>query len=539
MTPIAPRDFLTKADPLGPTRHETINIRSGDQYSNFLVFRTQVFDEIIASRRPLISGRRGAGKTAAVNALVATAYEEQYSWSSQKVSFTSKNIILFIDSWKDLDVLVERVTVDIGVVNGSNLDWASITPEQCARYWRKYLWNAIFEQIYQSSIAGRPTKPVERHLSEVNKYITGRDFLSSSSRIGEYVLDQAFEKVRDSVLDYLVTSGTNCIVVIDSLDQYPLTSLRFERVISGLFRCVNQFADMFPRCYAYCCLPEELEPTIIEHYPNLYKDGTESSSLSRLQWRPVDLMRIVAKRFREFLKANSKGLGSKDRIMQAKLNTVSLDERSGISFFFDTILPDMVSNRMGCEEPTLAYILRHTQLLPREVLSIFSTILRNCYKRSECWTQISTNDIVDAIDREEGRLSENLLQPFRVISPNIGKEIKRIACQAELRPVFSGTEARCFKSLVNTLESWGGDPLEALFHMGVIGYIDDADNSGNQSDYYIFARFHFNSSRPIAPSRSGRYCFHPLYSGSWHLRRPENSAKMKYIYPADVPFRIS
>lgn len=538
MAVIEPREFLTAADPLGPTRHETINIRSKDHYSNFLVFRTGVFDDIIKSRRPLITGRRGSGKTAAVNALVTSAYEGQYSWGTKKVPSDTKNTIVFIDSWKALDVLVERVTVDIGAVNGPNLDWLSISPEQCARYWRKHLWNAIFEQIYEDRILGRSSRLIERHLIDVEKYITGRDFIRANSRIDEETFSQNFKVVQDSVLAYLSRTSTTCIVIIDSLDQYPFTSVRFERVISGLFRCINQFADMFAGCFAYCCLPEELEPTIIEYYPNLYKDGTESSSLSRLRWRPVDLMRIVAKRFRAFLEANHSTLNPSDRDFYAQFMTTNLDDRPGLNFFFESLLPSVIQNRMGCEEPTLAYILRHTQLLPREFLSIFSRILVNCNRRSHVWTAIQQTDIIGAINREEVYLSENLLQPFRVIKPSIMRDIKGVVLQAELKPVFTGVEAACFKSLTKTIGDWGSHPLEALFHMGVVGYIDDADNVGNQSDYYIFARFHFNSTSSIAPSKSGRYCFHPLYSGSWHLRKTENCADMKYIYPADVPFDI-
>ncbi len=42
---------------------------------------------------------------------------------------------------------------------------------------------------------------------------------------------------------------------------------------------------------------------------------------------------------------------------------------------FNEFFPDTVVNQIGFEEPTIAYILRHTQLLPRQLLLILNEAL--------------------------------------------------------------------------------------------------------------------------------------------------------------------
>jgi hypothetical protein len=43
--------------------------------------------------------------------------------------------------------------------------------------------------------------------------------------------------------------------------------------------------------------------------------------------------------------------------------------------FCQALLPSHVRGRLGTEEPVLAYMLRHTQLLPRHLIDIFNGTL--------------------------------------------------------------------------------------------------------------------------------------------------------------------
>lgn len=527
--------LLKTTEPLGPERHEKINMRLGGHHSNILVFKTALFDRITQSRRPIIAGRRGSGKTAVVNALVASSSGEPYSWGAGEIDLEARNIVVFLDSYKRFDILVEKVSADLSQITD---DWTSVRPETSARYWAKHLWNEVFSEIYERDIVDNHDFDHIPHLCKINKIITGKDVSSKSAPISFHAIDEAFREAQLATISYLEDNDLNCVVVVDSFEVYPLKSPRFEKVISGFFRCVNDFADMYDRCFVYCCMPEEIEPILRDSIPNIITDGSEDTSLSRLRWRPIDLLGVVAKRYKEFLKIHLPQQESENRDFLSKIVKLNVDDRDDLNEFFKMIIPEKLLNRYGCEEPTLAYIIRHTQLLPREMLSLFSSAILTAHDRTGSWISIDASDIVKAIDKKEEDFAKQTLKPFRVNYPTLCQEVPNLFARLGIRPTFTGRELDSFKSIEGIASADTPRAWNTLFEMGVIGYIEDVPNTASLNDTYVYGRFHYNSNRRIAISKDGVYCVHPIFSGTWHLRNQETCKDVKYVYPADVPFDL-
>ena len=522
---MALQDFLTTKNPLGPHKHERILRRSDDLHTNILIYKVDVFDAVLEERRPIIVGRRGAGKTAIVAALLAKSGRDESDYTRQNLPNVGQDVYVFINSWDHLDELVDKVGRDAQHSLGSDNDWSSLLPETAARHWSRRIWMVILQQLYRDSLSD---KQIKSKLPLVTKFVQGRDFLPKNEDLSEDNLNEFFAEVKASVLAYFRTENRKCYVVIDSLDQYPVMAPRFQKLIGGLLKCVNDFNDDYPDVHILCCIPEEIEPFIASRSSNRLKDLSATASISRLRWRPIELLKIVAERYRAFLDIHV--LDDPDFIR--KIMRLDFSMRPHLKVFYDQIMPDTVVNRLGRVEPTLAYIIRHTQLLPREFLMIFDAAIVESHRKQGTWRFIQSDAIVAAVEKHEADLADQILSPYEAIYPDLLTASRRVL--PELHPVCSYSQlsrlgARLRKMCGHEVD----DPWEALYKIGVIGFVEDQEER-YRSNLYAYGAFHFNSLRPITFSNNRSYCVHPVFSGTWKLKRDDPA--MKCVYPADVEY---
>src|SRR5207249_410530 len=88
-----------------------------------------------------------------------------------------------------------------------------------------------------------------------------------------------------------------------------------------------------------------------------------------LQWGVTDLVRLAISRFRLFA-----------QILDARGQPWLLDRFERGSGdpreMLESFLPETVTNFHGDSEPALQYLVRHTQLLPRQFLTVLNTLFR-------------------------------------------------------------------------------------------------------------------------------------------------------------------
>jgi len=271
---LAIENFLTPIEPLGPIRHEAIMRRraTGEAEQdpvNLLIYKAKTFDINIQNVNSLIMGRRGAGKTAFVAALLAqsSGVKKYYDFRNDYPN-ESDDIIVFIQSWDHLDELVTNVARDCLYSLGNSVVWEELLPETAARHWERHLWSTVFQQVYKNSHvpdANNVTPRIDyrKELPLVFRYIEGRDIVDVDQEITDENLEKFYRSARDSLLAYLERSRRRCFIIIDSLDYYPVQSPRFSKIIGGFLRCITNFRDTYQNAKIYCCLPEELEARVM------------------------------------------------------------------------------------------------------------------------------------------------------------------------------------------------------------------------------------------------------------------------------------
>ena len=517
------KDFLTPANPLGPFRQEAIIKRSEGVTPNLLIYQNAVFDHIINDKRPIIIGRRGSGKTSIVASLSALSGRDEYYYTHKQPVATHDDFYIFINSWDHLARIVDSVGLDCRYSLGSEADWSSLLPETAARHWTRRLWMVIFEHVYRESLDNTDLRST---LPKVIKYIEARDIITSEQELSDTYLNNLFDDVRDSVCAYFRLHGRRCVVVMDPFEEYPIFAPRFQKIIAGLLKAVNDFPLDFPETTIVCCIPEEVAPFFELQSSNHLKDLSPTTSVSKLRWRPIDLLKIVAERYREFLSLHLHG----EKEFVKTIERLDLSQRLALKEFYSLVVPENVINRLGREEATLAYIVRHTQLLPREFLMIFDAAIRHSHKKTGSWRYIDGVEIVRAIEEVEADLAKQILTPYRTLYQPLLESLRRVL--PELPPICNlGDLDRLRPRFGKRTEREIDDPWEALFEIGVIGYVDEmANHSGNEK--YEYGRFYYNSVKPITFANGRKYCVHPIFSGSFSLIRKDPT--MRCVYPADV-----
>lgn len=527
-------DFLTTKQPLGPFRHEKILKRSGEADRSLLIYRVKTFDQITKRDAAVVIGRRGSGKTAIVSAYLTLSEDGQYHFrddadpdvdgveSRNGDISTWKTIRVFINSWNHLDEIVDKVGADARHSLHGSEDWSSLLPETVARHWARRLWHVVIRHMYELCISN---DEVRRALPLVRKYINGEDVLPAAGALSDENLNRSFQAVKEQISQFLKQNNLSCLIVIDSLEQYPVISPKFQKLIAGFLKCVNDFNDDEGQARILCCIPEEIEHVFSGRASNKLKDLSEAGEVARLRWRPFDLLKVVAERYRAFLRIhltdNVEFLRSIDHLAFAK--------RDDLKKFYDSVLPESITNRLGMVEATLPYIVRHTQLLPRELILIFNRAIIRSHEMKGSWRFIEERAIVEAVEDQEPDLADQILKPYEPIYPDLLQACRTVI--PELSPIFSSSDVDKWKAKMKNMAGHEcDDPWSMAFQIGIIGYIDPTESRHHA--LYEYGNFHYNSKAPIMFASGREFCVHPIFSGTWKLKRP--SGQSKCVYPAKI-----
>lgn len=407
--------------------------------------------------------------------------------------------------------------------------WEDLSSETSARYWERHLWEAIFKQIYRNSFSDSKSFDYRTALPLVFKFIESSDIVSTNERVTNSTIQKFYEETRGSVIQFLKDNNIKCQLAIDSLDVYPIFSPRFSKLFSGFLRCITNMSDSSNNVEVYCCIPEELEPFLFLHTANELRDLSPLTSYSRIHWRPIDLLKIVAERYRLFLKVHHPIQTKSDTKFIQVIADFDFSIRKELMKFYSMIMPKKITNRFGQKENSLAYIVRHTQLLPREFLLLFANAIKISYEDRRSWSFITENSIVASITDLESALSRQILKPYLPMYSDLIENIQEIL--PELPPICDMSDLDIIGQRFNkdVLKKYA-NPWKTLFDIGVIGFIKKEDGDKDK-EHYEFASFHFNSRSSIVFANHIRYCVHPIFSGAWHLNR---TSDMKFVYPNKI-----
>ena len=515
------QEYLTKKHPFGP--FDQTQIYDEHDAANMLDLDDPLFTAIYEGYS-LIYGRKGSGKSA-----VITGYRH-YSQFQDHVEARAgleprkpgDTYIVPIVKWDHFYEMVEWVSRAAQMQSGISLtshDGEAIPPEKVAQLWVERIWHEVFKIFYEAYRLKR-RYCTRTNLKQVIKYFDDKQ-LSLLRGDATAAAKKLTESAARNVEEFLDKYNSRCFVLFDSMERYPVTNATFSMVLSGFLKAIAIFEAKHPHVSVRFALPEEIFRFFENASDNILKDFDDAHPL---RWRPRDLLRMAAHRYRLFLQLH-------DPDGYAAVEDLNLQTSSELKAFYRTLFPEYVTNELGRPEPTIAYIIRHTNLLPRHLIVLLNHISVISRRKTGTYRTIAAEAVVEGIAKKESFLAKEALAPFEFTHQGIGRALAK--CMCDLPPIFSyGDLHRVVRRVCKSFDFDADQFIELVFRIGIIGQLStDEDGNEFEKGMYTYAEYFFNArTTTVAFSTTNQYCFHPLFSKYFAASGRRNGDK-RVIYP--------
>lgn len=286
---------------------------------------------------------------------------------------------------------------------------------------------------------------------------------------------------------------------MDSVEEIPLEIKSLSRTLSGLLKCIGNFNYKDSAVEVRFCIPTELWDVFQNLSSNPLKDFQKVVEIS---WQPYELLIVAAKRLSTYLKINDQ-----KAFNLLKIESLNLNSRNDVNSFFKMIFPDSIVNKKGVGEKPVPYILRHTQLLPRQFLTFLNSIIKTNEDLGGNPSDISGIAVIRGIERVSLVVAKEIFTAYRYLYPYCEETCESCIpmlpltfTQGEFHQKFNRFGKRSFR---------GGDFhdfTKMLIAIGCLGVVN------RKTDTYIIGSFQYNFSGQLTPKADNEFCIHPLFS---------------------------
>ena len=504
-------NLLTSLQPLGPI--DQANIKSDQDVAQILNQKVAPFSEALVHVPFLLLGRKGSGKSSILDGLrIREKTRNIFSPNPDGLPPKGDPFLINIGSWDRFHSLTLHVSARYSYSSG-HLDPDLVPTEYLTTLWQDAFWHEIIMHFYGYCFA----QGAHQALLPVQAYVEGHtSYAGPPDMAARRIMDAA----KEAILELASARKSHILLLIDSMEKYPVRNVIFSEVLGGLLQAVNNANYESTYLRVTFCLPEEIESHFLIGSSTLLKD---LSGAYRIRWKPIDLLKVCAHRTRLFLQIQNKDTYRSTR-------EYNLSTREGVQGFFRTIMPKEFVNSLGQIEDPLAYIIRHTQLLPRHAILIFNAIISRAFQQDSGFARIDSDHIREGVAAAEKLIADQALVPFERIYPKLIQACYDVLPQ--IHQVSGYGELRIHeKKFKNRIEADIKNVWKTLYYMGIIGTVDT--HFSPPSDRYVFASFHFDEKATFGLSHEARYCFHPAFSKRFGVTRRAVDGR-KSIYPANV-----
>ena len=351
--------------------------------------------------------------------------------------------------------------------------------------------------------------------------------LIAALKINGVSFDDAYTAAKDLIQSERRNGDQQILVLMDTLENYQLNREEAALAIKGLIRFLGRSGANRKYFQVRFALPSELYAVFRAESENPDKDLAGQTLLS---WRAGDLWRVAAHRLFINLELYE---ASRKELLEKRFD---INDRGGAIAVFGEFLPQTITNRLGRQEPTLAYILRHTQLLPRHLIQILNAILRHAMDGDGHIGQITNDMVLSGVWDSEQNICDGIEAAYKHKYPHFSDvcvnalpQLPKHCTEGDIHSVYN----RHVSGVIKRLRDEGNDVSmdfhafkTMLIETGVIGKkIDETE---------IFVESLYEYSRPgsLITSVDDKFCVHPLFSSLYP--RPPSQPAPKLVYPYGI-----
>lgn len=528
------REILTKDQPVGPPDAETF---TSDVGLLRLLYDpdNRIHEWAEASGAPFVIGRKGSGKTAFVMA----------------------------PRLRDGVIAVELPAPDLyqGVFDVIRLMLSravTVFPEVSARLWQHMAWSAVLSTLatngrkrqgparivhdFASSLGGgkvpaTPDLAVSCYLRRLRltveqaDQIGGLGDLLNSVSGNNHTILEAIDAGR-AVID---STKSRVVVIVDSLERYrgvlpsqgssPVEQAAFE----GLFQFVGKDGNVHDRPFDIrFAFPAELWPILEKVSANPSKDFKQQVIA---HWTARELVRLAGTRLAIYGTIHDRPELVPER-KGSVFSPMNYDEAREVLTRF---LGPKVQNGLGEAEDPIAYVMRHTQLLPRHLITILNHIAKaqTLHDRGAPFP-VSNQAIVEGVRHAEAMIVRDILSAYEQVHPFAELCCSRVI--PNLHMVFTDGDLHAQFNRTGVKKETGleyREFVQTLVEIGCIG----AEMKAATTTRYVTAEFEYTRPGSLFIGDGTMRCLHPVFAEVFNcLDSPsrttaEERSKVLPVYP--------
>ena len=472
-----------------------------------LYFEETPFNSVaLTADRYLIVGRRGSGKTSL-----------SHYFTFQKEIPNARCIDI------DEPDTYSSVLTKISKLSASD---ENIALPRIVKIWEYVFWTLIFSKykdrspeilaacVTTESRGSRFIKSILNHLIE--KFLPA-DSEYLSEQLEEFLSSKAVEIAKTKMLE--ITKREPVIVAIDSLEKYSIDNVNVMMSLAALIQCSSDFNIE----YAYKGIHIK---TFVSAEVFPYLTETAMSNTTKyirdpvyMHWRPKDLIRLISWRFYYYLRRSNE-------LDKASIGYINWsDYHDVLNKIWSPYFGTEIRNGTGLPEKTFPYILRHTQMRPRQVVVLCNAIAKNAVeKKIFPYFNQDPEMVIESLKDAEIDLANGVINAYSSVYPNVSHILDALNGTPN---VFKGSWLD--KIAKKTASQWPlGDYNSTKFkqilaELGIVGIIRNWNTQAN----IIEADFEYNLKDRLAITSEDECVLHPMFFNKFRAKQAERVI----IYP--------
>jgi hypothetical protein len=489
-------------NPFGENSCEREKAILKESYPRYYFENSQFGKKALARQTYLIVGRRGAGKSSLI---------EYFSFYNKRKHTRS----IDVSDPEIYQVVLEKVARLLQ----ENSDFPA---PKIKVLWEYVIWALIFKEYsdkediiraadlldYRDENKTTPSRIILKVIQSIVARFTGinkNEIEEIMDDIKTKISSEVFEKAKSRVLEY--SRSQEAIIAIDSIEDYPVSNSAMMNSIASLIEFASEFNIQ------YC--PHGLNLKVFvsaEVFPHLIT-SVISNPLKFVQdplflhWRPKDLLRFICWRWYIFLKDTKQIVDDL---------AIDFDKpQQTMDTLWTPYFGSMITNGAGFEEPSFPYILRHTQLRPRQLVIICNKLF-NISRNSNGMQQITSEAIREAISSCEFDLANEIINAYKKIYENADRILDALT---GLPMVFKGKDLD--RVAKRTVSQWHNQDYSSynfraiVAELGIVGKIRHFDTRSG----VIAADFEFCQRGRLSITESDDCVFHPLFFKKFNVQK--------------------
>jgi hypothetical protein len=446
----------------------------------------------------LIVGRRGAGKTS------LTKY------------FGFQNRIKNAHSI-DVDELEIYNNILHRIANRHFLS-SDLAVNDVRKIWEYLIWSLIFNQysdydpiINAASLIISKRGKTAQFFQDVVKTLIN-NYLDESGTIADelsqLLSSPVFTTAKEKVVEF--TRKDPVIIGIDTFERYDRENTAMMIITASLIQCASNFNISYARkgIYVKAFVSAEIFHYVKESsIPNTIKFIRDPLYL---HWRPRDLIRLISWRLHKYLITAGHIFEFKEVNWD---NFEEVKEKMWSPFFGETI-----QNLRGREEQSFPYILRHTQMRPRQLVLLCKSIARTASQMGK-FPLFKNIPIQACIAESESLLADEVLNSYDLIYPRAADIITALT-NAPI--IFKGNyldQVAKRTSGVWPSSSYTASSFRRLVsELGIVGRVRKKDEDTG----IITADFEYNMQDRLTLNSDDLCVIHPMFYNKLQVKKEED-----------------